>query len=108
MNALKEFNNLVNRVKEDYKADVVAFQISVKHVFIAGNLNDDTTQEEMDELIQHLDLEYDDGYGTQELYGRVWFTNGVWAERHEYDGSECWLVKSYPELPEFNRRDLRW
>ena len=108
MNALKEFNNLVERVKEDYNADVVAFRISVKHVFIAGNLNDDTTQEEMDDLIQHLDLEYDDGYGTQELYGRVWFTNGVWAERHEYDGSECWLVKSYPELPKFKRRDFRW
>lgn len=38
-------------------------------------------------------LEYDAGFGTQELYGYVWFKDGSWLERHEYDGSEEWVFK---------------
>lgn len=45
-----------------------------------------------------LDIEYDNGYGGQELFGRVWLTNDAWLERGEYDGSEWWNVKTFPNI----------
>lgn len=57
------------------------------------------TEEDYNAFLKSLDFEYDDGYGSQELYGYVWFTNDSWLERHEYDGSECWHFKKTPELP---------
>jgi hypothetical protein len=44
---------------------------------------------------------YDNGYGSQHLFGIVWLENGEWMERVEYDGSEYWTIKSYPEIPFF-------
>ena len=43
-------------------------------------------------VLPFLNFEYDDGYGAQELFGYVWFTDGSWSERDEYDGSERWAV----------------
>ena len=43
---------------------------------------------EVDEIPD--DLQYDAGYGTQELFGAVLFTDKTWLERREYDGSEWW------------------
>lgn len=37
---------------------------------------------------------YDNGFGGQELYGNVVFTDGTWLERGEYDGLEWWDHKS--------------
>ena len=46
-----------------------------------------------------LDFNYDDGYGAQKLYGVIWFEDGTWSDRAEYDGSEWWEHRSMPELP---------
>ena len=40
-----------------------------------------------------LDFEYDNGYGSQELFGEIIFKDGSWLERGEYDGSEWWSYK---------------
>ncbi len=56
------------------------------------------TNKEYDDFINSLDFEYDDGYGGQELFGCVWF-NDSWLERGEYDGSEWWNDKKYPDIP---------
>ena len=58
------------------------------------------TQEEFDAFMDALDFEYDDGYGTQELHGLIWLSNGNWLSRWEYDGSEGWQNNSLPEIPE--------
>ena len=50
-------------------------------------------------FLQSLDFEYDDGYGTQELFGTIWYEDGSWSEREEYDGSECWAYKTSPAIP---------
>lgn len=47
-----------------------------------------------------LDFNYDHGYGTQELFGNVWFKDGTWLSRAEYDGSEWWNNVKCPEIPE--------
>ena len=52
------------------------------------------TPEQWDEFINALDFNYDAGYGLQELYGNVWFTDGTWADRGEYDGSE-WIAEKH-------------
>jgi hypothetical protein len=54
------------------------------------NLREGFSDEEHTKFIQDLDFEYDNGYGTQHLFGKIWFTDGSWSDRYEYDGSECW------------------
>lgn len=39
---------------------------------------------------------YNNGYGSQELFGIIVFKDGTWLERCEYDGSEWWAKGSTP------------
>ena len=57
------------------------------------------TKEEAEAFYNQLDFRYNNGYGTQELYGTVWLTYGVWLSRWEYDGSEGWQVNRCPIIP---------
>lgn len=57
------------------------------------------TQEEYDIFLSEIDFEYNNGYGSQKLFGVVWFTDDLWSERAEYDGSERWVLKQYPKIP---------
>lgn len=50
------------------------------------------------EIISLLDFDYCCGYGSQELFGYIWYKDGTWSERGEYDGSEWWEHKERPEL----------
>lgn len=65
-----------------------SFALSVNH-----------SPEEFDRFLDDLNFEYDNGYGGQELYGTLWFTDGTWATRDEYDGSEWWAHHRQPEIP---------
>lgn len=62
--------------------------------------NESTRDAEWAKFAEDLQFEYDDGYGTQNLFGTVWFNDGSWLERGEYDGSEWWEYKSVPVIPE--------
>lgn len=59
--------------------------------------------EEKDHIrdLDSLDFEYYEGYGIQELYGKVYCKdskgNPVWLTRGEYDGSEWWEINTIPE-----------
>ena len=44
----------------------------------------------LESVLDSLDFEYDNGYGQQYIYGYIWYTDGTWSERQEYDGSEWW------------------
>lgn len=57
------------------------------------------TKREMNAFLKSIDFLYDNGYGRQELYGELWFTDGTWAERYEYDGAECWVHRKRPDEP---------
>lgn len=50
--------------------------------------------------LESLDFNYDSGYGGQELFGTLWFTDGTWAMRSEYDGSEWWEYQKLPDIPD--------
>jgi hypothetical protein len=64
------------------------------------NLKIGWTEQELQQLWYDLDFEYDEGYGGQELFGIVWFNDGSWLERWEYDGSEGWAYKTTPKIPD--------
>jgi hypothetical protein len=51
-------------------------------------------------FLEGLDFNYDSGFGSQELFGTVWFKDGDWAIRGEYDGSEWWECLSLPNIPD--------
>ena len=53
------------------------------------------------EFLSKLDRNYDSGYGGQELFGTIWFKDGTWADRGEYDGSEWWQHHIIPEIEDF-------
>ena len=63
------------------------------------NLRIGHTLEEWAAFLIELNVEYNSGYGGQELYGNVWFKDGTWLERGEYDGSEWWEHKVCPKIP---------
>ena len=59
--------------------------------YVYYRLTQGYTQEEYDEFLEQLNkVKYDDGPGGQELFGEVFFTDGSWLDRGEYDGSEWW------------------
>jgi deoxyribonuclease-4 len=51
----------------------------------------------LDEVLPQLNFYYDDGYGGQELFGYVWYEDGTWSDRGEYDGSEWWQHQTRPD-----------
>jgi hypothetical protein len=63
-------------------------------------LNVNYSSNDLDFFLTTLDFCYDSGYGGQELYGTIWYTDGTWSERGEYDGSEWWAYCEVPEIPD--------
>jgi len=45
-------------------------------------------------------IDYDNGFGTQHLFGTIWLNDGTWMDREEYDGSEWWSHCMRPSIPE--------
>lgn len=68
---------------------------SGKEIFLKNGF----TEADFEDFLDAIDFEYDDGYGGQELYGFIWYEDGTWSERYEYDGSECWDYKKAPKIP---------
>lgn len=86
MNAQKELLFHVNSVKQPVKFVQIEFG---KKVF----------QGTLEEVLPNLDFNYDNGYGGQMLYGNIWYTDGTWSTRREYDGSEWWEYCKCPTCP---------
>jgi hypothetical protein len=70
------------------------------------NLTTGWTEEEWCKFLSSLDFEYDSGYGGQNLFGTIWYSDGTWSDRGEYDGSEWWEHHECPNIPvELDRKD---
>lgn len=74
----------------------IQLDLTVEPVFIT--LKKDYSQSDFDAFLGCLDLQYDSGYGSQELHGIVWLSDNAWLERGEYDGEEWWELKKYPKF----------
>lgn len=55
-------------------------------------------EKEFLDFFNSLDFQYNHGYGSQNLFGVVWFADGSWLERDEYDGSEWWVHRTRPQI----------
>ncbi len=62
-------------------------------------LKEGHTEADRNEFLEKLDFKYDAGYGSQQLFGCIWYTDGSYSERAEYDGAEWWVFRSTPEIP---------
>lgn len=99
MNARTELIEEVKKANSSIKCalleDCYYFNEDKKKYFLkCGYSNED-----LQKFYSEIDFEYDAGYGSQELEGTVWFNDGTWLERGEYDGSEWWEHKKLPEIP---------
>lgn len=76
----------------------------VEYILVKYYENYEDTKEykgNLSDVIDLLDFNYYSGFGRQELDGLIWYTDGSWSERGEYDGSEWWTHKKRPEINEF-------
>lgn len=58
------------------------------------------SEEEYQDFLNSIHVNYYEGYGGQELFGTIWYADGTWSDRREYDGSEWWEHQKVPEYPE--------
>ena len=61
----------------------------------------------LEEVLPLMDFEYDDGYGGQRLFGFIWYEDGTWPERGEYDGSEWWQYKTCPSIDDWKENHIK-
>ena len=100
MNTLEEINaelKYIGKTIED---------IAYGYVFKEGSYNPEE-EEYAKEVIfdsrvntKFYSIEYDDGFGGQQLFGIIVFKDNSWLEREEYDGAENWQHKNTPQLDE--------
>jgi hypothetical protein len=96
MNAKQELLAHIERI-QNRKNNSVKF---VSIVFEKSWGNEILIEGTLEEVLPKLDFDYNDGYGSQELLGTIWFSDGTWSEREEYDGSEWWEYRlGCPDLP---------
>lgn len=91
--AKKELEEFIKECKCELKCAIILFDKS----YIS--LKEDFSEKDLDKFKSELNFKYDGGYGTQNLYGTLWFTDGSHANRGEYDGSEWWERHVTPEIP---------
>ncbi len=58
------------------------------------------TPAEYEEFLSKIDQNYNNGFGAQELFGKIWLTNGEWIKRREDKASENWERVVRPHIPE--------
>ena len=92
VNAKEEFIKFMEALPEIVAA--VICSNDQEYLLKAGH-----TDADYEAFLNSLNFEYDDGYGSQELFGTVWFYDGTWGEREEYEGSEWWIYCTCPEIP---------
>lgn len=61
--------------------------------------------EVLEDFLDNINFEYDNGYGPQFIYGFIWWKDGTWSSRYEYDGKEKWEHNEIPKYP-LNREEM--
>jgi len=97
MNAKSEFLEFI-KDKSNVKCVFIEYGGSIIDNGTPIILKMDYYSDDWTEFVNKLDFEYYDGYGGQELFGTIWFDDGTWADRGEYDGSEWWDYHTCPKI----------
>lgn len=69
------------------------------------HLSEGYREGQLNNFLQDIDITYENGYGWQELFGFIWWKDGTWSSRHEYDGKEWWVHNKVPSYP-LNREEM--
>ena len=99
INARQELISALEQVDKVRPADVVAFNIQIKD-YHDGILHSCKGTTLTPDALEKLDVVYDNGFGSQHLFGYVLFNDNTWLSRHEYDGSEWWEYNHPPTVEE--------
>lgn len=95
--------------KEEFVAHIKDRDVKCASVIFGNEYDDDRefinlkcghTETEYNTFLESLNFEYDNGYGGQELFGFIWYEDGTWSDRGEYDGAEWWQYQACPDIPE--------
>lgn len=107
MNAKEEFLREIKSANSKVRCAIIEHKTYYsKNVNGTGLLTTGWDDHDFEQFLNSIDFEYDDGYGTQELFGNIWYEDGTWSDREEYDGSEDWRYNKSPEIPkELIRKD---
>lgn len=76
-------------VDKDEDDDIVVVDLPVSH-----------TEDDLEKALDALDVDYQTG-SLPRITGTIWFKDGSWATRREYDGSEWWHLNVLPKIPGF-------
>lgn len=96
-NARTEFENHIKG--KDLMAAQVTWDDESDQEQIRHTLFVDFTNAEKEIFLESLNFQYDSGFGTQKVDGTIWFKDGTFSERGEYDGSEWWDYHKAPPAP---------
>ena len=58
------------------------------------------TSIEFENFLSAINFEYHNGYGSYSTQGFIWYTNGTWSERIDYDGKGEWNYQTCPDIPD--------
>lgn len=83
---------------KDHVNGMVVVAVDVQAAHVQGNYQF-RQGDNWEKFLQSLDWEYDNGYGSQELFGTIWYQDGTWSDRSESDGLEWWEYRVRPEIP---------
>ena len=111
-NAKKELVEALDDITKQYSVSVKCTWITYKdysetakvHAYLPVGFN----ASELSDFLKEIDFDYDDGWGTQEVFGLVWFDDGSWMERGEYDGAEWWEYRQTPDIPAYLTVEQDW
>jgi hypothetical protein len=59
--------------------------------------------DDLQEFLEVLNFAYDADYGKQKLFGTIWYEDGTYSRREEYDGAEWWEHVEVPKIPDYLR-----
>ena len=96
INAKQEFLSEI-----EGKASVIAAVVRRRvdyEVYNTFILPEGYTSAQFESFLDSIDFDYDAGYGAQVLQGFIWYADGAWSERREYDGAEWWDYKQRPDI----------
>jgi hypothetical protein len=100
INAKSEFiNHIGNKIVKCAYIEFISYVDSGKFFITTGY-----SQDEYNQFLSDIDRNYDNGYGGQEIDGMIWYEDGTWTTRGEYDGSEWWEYHEVPEIPDYLNR----
>ena len=110
---LKQKRDIKMNCKEEFLSEISGHELLCADITRYYNYNNKKTAVlpvgftniDYERFLDELDFEYDNGCGSQEVFGVIWYKDGTWSERGEYAmffyyGHEWWEYKSCPEIPE--------